>query len=84
MLTIVEARTSQANIDRGVAAAQAFFDKHSIIPHLVYTHVLAEAEGDPHVSEFVELWEQAHCIAISETYRNEEPVTIPVLIYLNK
>ena len=54
MLTIVEAHTSQANIDRGVAAAQAFFDKHLIIPHLVYKHVLAEAVGDPHVSEFVE------------------------------
>ena len=80
-LDIVEAHTTQENINRGVKAAEAFFTDNWIIPQIAYKHVLLEAAGEPHIEGFVALWDQAHEIAIAAAYVDIKPETFPVLIY---
>ena len=80
-LDIVEADTTQENINRGIKATEEFFNDNGIIPHIAYKQVLLEAAGEPHVKGVVDLWDQAHEIAIAAAFRDCEPETFPVLVY---
>ena len=80
-LDIVEAHTTQENINRGIKAAEAFFSDRRVIPRIAYQHVLLEAAGEPHAKGFVDLWGRAHEVAIAAAYVGIKPETLPVLVY---
>jgi hypothetical protein len=47
----------QEDFNRGVNAAQDYFDKNLINPDNVYSHnILTEAEGKDHFAGFLGLW----------------------------
>ena len=81
-LQLVEAEElSQEDINRGVNAAQSYFDERMIIPELVYRHVLAEAIGDNHVTGFLQMWETVDRIALDAAFQGRKPESVPMLIH---
>ncbi len=79
-LDLVDTCLPQEDIDRGIAAAKEFFDKHFIIPDIVYQHVIAEAEGRPYIDGFIWLWEKANQIALNAAYQGKQPNNGTMLI----
>ena len=79
-LDLVDTHLPQEDIDRGIAAAKEFFDKHLIIPDIVYQHVIAEAEGRPYIDGFIWLWEKANQIALNAAFQGDKPKGIPMLV----
>lgn len=87
MLRIIEAQTSQENIDRGIAAAQTFFDNNLIIAPIVFKEVQRQAEGKGHNKGLVALWHQADNIArkaaLGEVQIDPEAETVPKLVWIS-
>lgn len=81
IVDIVPINMPVTKINAGIHVATTYFSQCGVIPSMAYQEVLKEAEGLPHHSNIVELWDQAQLKVIEFMYGNELPESFPFLVW---